>query len=373
MVLFAEGTTGDGNFLLPFKSTLFGAADMALGRGRRRHASTSSRWRSPTRAPTACRWAASIASRVLDRRPGPGAASRAAAARGRDRRRAALRRAGAVHRRRATARRSRARSSGACATTMMAPRRCAATRGPAVQTKKTVCSFRVGNGLWTRAWNSTRSSQATKARRKLPRQLPSPQGLRQDLWLPDERLRQPAHGRCAGRDGYARPTHRGRRPRPAQHLPHPREGGREGLFGARPHPQAEGRARQRRPRHDRSASPAASPRPRAARSSRVRPSSTSSSARRPITACPTPCARRGAARRWSRPTTRSRTSSSTCRSRRPPRWRGAASPPSSPCRKAATSSAPSAWCPIRAARRSRGRSRRSWPKPSGWRRPACAR
>ncbi|MBA3449064.1 MAG: 1-acyl-sn-glycerol-3-phosphate acyltransferase [Pseudaminobacter sp.] len=33
MVLFAEGTTGDGNLLLPFKSTLFGAAAMAIGEG----------------------------------------------------------------------------------------------------------------------------------------------------------------------------------------------------------------------------------------------------------------------------------------------------------------------------------------------------
>jgi 1-acyl-sn-glycerol-3-phosphate acyltransferase len=33
MVLFAEGTTGDGNMVLPFKSTLFGAASMTIAEG----------------------------------------------------------------------------------------------------------------------------------------------------------------------------------------------------------------------------------------------------------------------------------------------------------------------------------------------------
>ena len=101
--------------------------------------------------------------------------------------------------------------------------------------------------------------------------------------------------------------------------------------------------------------------------------STSSSGRRPITACPSCCARakRGERRRH-RISGRGQVRPPAGAARAEDAAR-AASPPSSPCRKAATSSAPSASCPIRAARKSRGRSRRSSPRPSGSPEPACAR
>ena len=80
-------------------------------------------------------------------------------------------------------------------------------------------------------------------------------------------------------------------------------------------------------------------------------------------------ARQGA----STPNSRSRTSSTISPRRAAPRSASAACRPSSPCRKAATSSAPSASCPTRAAPKCRGRSPRSSPRPSGWPTPASAR
>ena len=76
---------------------------------------------------------------------------------------------------------------------------------------------------------------------------------------------------------------RGRRPHRPQHLPHPREGRREGLFGSRPHPRGEGRSGAAPARTPSSRWPAASPRPRAPRSCAARPSSISWSGHRAIT------------------------------------------------------------------------------------------
>ncbi len=114
-----------------------------------------------------------------------------------------------------------------------------------------------------------------------------------------------------GADGFAE-THDdgGRRRRPPQHLPHPREGRREGLFRSRPHPPGEGAAARARARRRSSRLPAAWPRRRAPRSCAARRTSTSSWGRRAITgwaiSSPAP-GRRGAAS--SRPAFPRRTSS----------------------------------------------------------------
>ncbi len=107
-----------------------------------------------------------------------------------------------------------------------------------------------------------------------------------------------------------------RRPRHPQHLPHPREGGREGLFRDRPHPRHEGRGGARRAAQMliavagcvAQAEGAGDRAPRARRS-------ISSSARRTITACRRCSRARAAASASSTPNFRSRTSSTRWRRR----------------------------------------------------------
>ena len=169
------------------------------------------------------------------------------------------------------------------------------------------------------------------------------------------------------REGYRGdgPARR-RRSRPPQHLPHPREGRREGLFrGRAAAPPEGGRARARRATCG-SPSPAASPRRRAPRSSGARPRSTSVVGPQSLSPAAGAPRQIAAGRAVVRPTFPPRTSSTTCRRRRG--RAGRRQPRSSRCRRAATSSAPSASCPIRAAPRSRGRSRRSSRRRSGSRR-----
>ena len=152
---------------------------------------------------------------------------------------------------------------------------------------------------------------------------------------------------------------RGRRPRRPQHLPHPRARLGEDLFRTRQGARIKDGAARAQGATPRSSSPAASPRPRAARSCAASRRSTSSSGRRTTIACPSCCARptrrgrrrhRIPARGQVRPPAGAPAPAAIARARR--------RPPSSPCRRAATSSARSASFPTRAAARSRGRSRK---------------
>ena len=112
------------------------------------------------------------------------------------------------------------------------------------------------------------------------------QSLRQILWLPDECLRLASYGGHLGAGRLCRDRRRRRRrSRHPQHLPYPREGGREGLFRARPRARDERRRGRRRAAMSSSRSPAASRRPKARRSSAARPWSIWCSARRAITVC----------------------------------------------------------------------------------------
>ncbi len=101
---------------------------------------------------------------------------------------------------------------------------------------------------------------------------------------------------------------RGRRSRHSQYLPYPGEGGRQGLFRARPHPRLK-QAAASEGRRLTIALPAASRKPKAKRSSAVRRRSISWSARKAITGCRT-CSRAAHAMApSSTPNFRSRTSS----------------------------------------------------------------
>jgi 1-acyl-sn-glycerol-3-phosphate acyltransferase len=68
VVLFAEGTTSDGNRVMPFKSSLFGAASAGLPACAGQHRVTSSLLPLPIPAFTGCLWGVTTA----PWRPGPG-------------------------------------------------------------------------------------------------------------------------------------------------------------------------------------------------------------------------------------------------------------------------------------------------------------
>ena len=153
---------------------------------------------------------------------------------------------------------------------------------------------------------------------------------------------------------------RGRRSHRPQHLPYPRKRVGKNLFRTRQAARAQGGRAEARPARRRSSSPAASPRPRA-------PKSCAASRAVDVVVGPQSYHRLPELLREARARPGvidtdfpAEDNSTICRRAAPDAIaRSAASPPSSPSRRAATSSAPSASCPIRAARKSRARSRRS--------------
>jgi hypothetical protein len=202
------------------------------------------------------------------------------------------------------------------------------------------------------------------------------QAAHQVIWLSDECLRCAAHGGHAGARGFHRDGDKRRADADLVILNtcHIREKASEKVYSelgrlreakddkAPQRPRDEDRRRRlRRAGRRRGDRP-----PRTGGRCRGRPAELSSSAR--------PAAQGRARRPRDRDRiSRSRTSFPRCRRRSRRRSARAAFPPSSRFRKAATNSAPSASCPIRAARKPRGRSRASPTTCAASPTTACAR
>ena len=161
-------------------------------------------------------------------------------------------------------------------------------------------------------------------------------------------------------------------PRHPQHLPHPREGGREGLFGARPRARAEARARGAAGHDTRIVVAGCVAQAEGEEILRRAPAVDVVVGPQSYHRLPELLARAAGERVVD---TEFPVEDKFDHLPAAPGQitRAAASRPSSPCRRAATSSAPSASCPIRAARRSRGRWRKILDEARASREAACAR